>query len=204
VALPVNIIIDISGQPYATLYLGLISIPSHSIDKITKKFKKKYPLFFRSKQKGSKRKPDELKSIIRFLNENNVRMVSLRFKTEEWMNFLNHYKNKSNLIERVIGMLYVLVLEIVCRQHKSHQIILDIESYMDIKKAIMISNRIAKANKFKFNFSIAMSKTNDLIKFSDFVASAHRKMKKKDLDNFGLFKACDYKLNEEYIKKAFR
>lgn len=171
--------------------------------KLEKNFRKKYPEFYRSKQKGAKRQPNELITILKFLSKNRVHMKTISFKSKDWFEFRQQYQNKSFLKEKVYALLYFMLLKEVASPYKTYSVIVCNENYLNISKVLHYCNKLAKANKFNFSFSTAYGNSNKLLKFADYVASSHRKVKRKYLDSTKNYQIINSKIPAHYIKKMF-
>lgn len=75
--------IDVSGTPYKMVTIGLVSFNANTVNSIVKEFNKKFPEYSKSKRKGSKIKANDLEKIIRFLDEEKVRMATIKFQNED-------------------------------------------------------------------------------------------------------------------------
>lgn len=195
--------IDVSGQPYGEIYIGMVSLITYDMGKLEKNFRKDYSEFYRSKQKGAKRKPNELITILKFLNKNGVHMKTVSFKSKKWFEFREQYQDKAFLKEKIYGLLYFMLLKEVASPYKTYSVIVCNENYLNISKVLYYCNKLAKANKFNFSFSTAYVNSNRLLKFADYVASAHRKVKRKYLESIKNYQIINDEIPSQYIKKIF-
>jgi hypothetical protein len=199
--------IDVSGQPYNSIYVGLTSINMEKLHKIEKDFKKKFPRIFRKKQKGSKLNKSELRNVISFLDDNMIYMKSTIIKTADWHNFFQEYRNKAHLTEKVYSLLYFQLISKNCFKYTSHPYSVTVckENNININKVLLYVNYLLKSNGYNVILSIGYANSNTVIKLADFVAAARRKLEDKFLKaliNFDMFHSKD--IHYKYIERIFK
>ena len=107
--------IDTSGQPYDTIYVGLITIKTDQLNKFEKEFRGKFPKFYRYKEKGTKRSASELKGIISFMNEKSfIKMYTISLNNKEWVDLKSDYRGVSYFIEKAYSLVYSLLKRFLC------------------------------------------------------------------------------------------
>lgn len=167
--LVLNMAVDTSGQLYDTIYVGLISIRSDSIKKFEKEFKKKFPKFYRYKEKGTKRSPSELKNIISFMNEKRyIRMFTICLNKKEWGDFIQQYDEVSYLPEKAYALLYCYLFSKVCFKYLHYNVVICEENYINTDKIIEYSNYLNKYLKRNILISKGKAKSTFFNTFSRF------------------------------------
>ena len=205
--LVLNLAIDVSGQPYTKIYVGLISIKADYIRKFEKEFKNKLPKFYRYKEKGTKRSSSELKNIISFMNDKNyIKMYTISLDRSDWQDFKTKYGKISYLIEKVYSLLYSYLFTKVCFKFTPYNAIVCEESYLNINRLINYCDRLNKYFKRNVILSKGNAQTTFLIRLGDFIASSHRKVDKeflKKLKNYRIYKtkSINHKVIEKTLKK---
>jgi len=203
--LALNLAIDVSGQPYNTIYVGLITIKTDFIKKFEREFKNTFPKFYRYKEKSTRRSNSELKSIISFLSEKHcIRMFTICLNKKEWIGFKKDYNKISYLKEKTYALLYGYLFTRVCWRFKPYNAVLCEESYLDINKVVEYCNFLNNYLKRNVLLTKGNAKSNFLIRLADFVASSHRKLDKKfleDLQTYNIYKLKD--INYKIVNKIF-
>jgi len=202
--LVLNLAIDVSGQPSGDVYVGLVSIKTDDINKIMKLFKNAFPDIYRGRKKGARLDGNELKKVIKFLNDNKVFMFCNYISSKEWFDLKNKYKNKANLFERVYALLYFGLIHQVVFKYQPQNLVVDKENYLDINKTLNYFQYLAKSNDYTIITSVGYSSSTSLIKLADLIASASRKIDKKTLMSFNKYHFLKFKdLNYKFINRIF-
>lgn len=199
-----NSYIDVSGNPYEKIVVGLVTFNPHTVTSILKEFRAQYPQFNKAKIKGVKLNARELRTIIRFLNSKNVHMYAITFGNRSWQKYKSTYGERGFFKEKIFGVLYFMLLSGFAFKKYKYPIVVCKENFMDIEKVEDYCKKLAKANKYDFDFSTGYAKSNELLKFADFVASACRKCSKAYLKPYKHFHRISSKLPQEYLDKLFR
>ncbi len=193
-------VIDVSGNPYQNTYISLVSF-SNKYHKVVKDFRFQFSGIYR--QKGSDLKEHKLKSIVTFLSDSNVFMRSMHFSNVDWNYYKEKYGTHAFFKEKIFSIIYFMLLQQVSLQNKRYRVTVDKENFMDINKVVESCNKIAKANDYFFDFNISHTKIDELIKFADYTASAHRKVEQFKLKPIRNFKILSSDLSALHINKAF-
>lgn len=180
-SVPLNFYIDVSGQPKGEIFVGISSININYMSKFLSNLKKKHPEFIRNKQKGCNLKPNKIKSFVTYFNGNNLHMCCVVFKRSSWNLVKTFLKNKKYSKEMVYATLYFLGLKEFSKKRKSYQVVVCQENYLDIEKVKSYIKKLGKANNYDYQVSSSYASQNDMIKVSDLVAAATRKIKDKEL-----------------------
>ena len=199
----INCYIDVSGNPYEKTVIGLVTFNPHTANNIIKEFRKKFPQFSKARIKGKKLNSSELRAIIAFLNSRKVHMYSIVFDNKKWFGFKTIYGKRAFFKEKIFAILYFMLLSRFAYQKYKYPITVCKENFMNIEKVIVYCKKLAKANKYDFDFSVAYAKSNDFLKFADFVASARRKCSSNYLKPYKRFCTITTKINQLYINKLF-
>ena len=183
-SIPLNFYIDVSGQPKSEIFVGVSSINVNKMGTFLKELKKRHPEFLRNKQKGSKLKSNKIRSWISYFNGNKVHMSSVVFKSKHWNLIKDFLDNKKYSKEMIYAVLYFYGLKEFSQKEKAYQVTVCEESYLDIQKVKNYLRKLAKANNFNYQVSSSYASQNDMIKISDLVAAASRKLGIKELERF--------------------
>lgn len=193
--------IDISGNPYAKTIIGSVSFDTKTFSKMWKDFEKTFPNY--TKKKGRDLDRRDLKRIIEFLDFWKVHMCSVEFGERQWEYFKRMLKDKSAPKERIIGILYFKLLQKFSKKGYTYSVVFDDDSFIDVRKAIRFCQRLADANKYSYRPTIGFAKTSKEIKFADFVASAHRKIRKKTLQQIKHFSIVNSHITKRELDGTF-
>lgn len=174
--------IDVSGQPYNEINVGLSSIQTHKMTSFIKGLKNKYPEFIRNKQKGSKIRWNIIRSWLNYFNGQSLRMVCVKLKTKNWNELREFLKEKQYAKEMVYAGLYFIALKKYSKKDNSYQLIVCNENYLDIEKVKTYVKKLGNANNIDFQVSDTYASQNLMIKVSDIVAAAGKKLKNKELN----------------------
>ncbi len=174
--------IDVSGQPYNEINVGLSSIQMHKMTYFIKELKNKYPKFIRNKQKGSKIRWNTIRSWLNYFNGQGLRMVCVKLKTKNWNELREFLKEKQYAKEMVYASLYFIALKKYSKKSNSYQVVVCNENYLDIEKVKTYVKKLGNANNLDFQISDTYASQNLMIKVSDIVAAAGKKLKNKELN----------------------
>jgi len=169
--------IDVSGQPSEEIYVGLSSIKVGEMSKFIKKLKRDRPEFLRNNFKGSKLRSNQIRSYMNYFNGQKIWMRNIRLKSSYWKELKNYLENKKYWKEIVYACLYFIALKKYSVKHDSHPVSICPESYLDIEKVGNFLKKLGKAHSINYQISVARAKQNEMIKVSDIVASAGRKLR---------------------------
>lgn len=198
-----NYVIDIRGTAYGKITIGLVSFETSRYNALIQEFNQLFLEFRRTRNKGCTLKQSQLKNIIGFLDKRKVHMVVLQFGGEDWRYYKEKYGEKGFFKEKIIACLYFLVLKKLTRINHKCCVIVDNDSWMKVIKATSMCKKLAKANKYDFDFSIGYATQDDRIRIVDFVATSFDKLDRKYLNTLKYYKIMNSEIPGEYLKKLF-
>ena len=177
--------IDVSGQPYGEINVGLASIQVHELTPFLKILKRKYPKFFRHKQKGSTLRFNHIQGLVDFFNGQKIRMRCIRLKTPSWNPLREFLNNKQYSKEMVYAALYFVALKKYSIKGHIYPVVVCNENYLDIQKVKQYLKKLSKANGINYQISDAYVSQCEMLKVADLVAASGRKCSlKRDLDYY--------------------
>lgn len=211
--------IDISGtlrKSNDDIYIGVMMIPDKYEASFREKFYREFPSLKAFSKKGSSLRPDKLKKIIEFMQREGVKMSCVLLKRHVIKSIERDVKAKIKSLkriqgdvslrffeERLMGAVYFEALKQHSRTSYPYQCKSCMETQYNIQEAFVVINRISYKNNFHFRMACAPRRTEHMIKFADFVASAGRKLDKFVLDTYPHFKYVTYVPDENHIDIAF-
>lgn len=200
-----NIYIDISGRKKETQYFGLISINSNQLHNFTKAFNKEFPGFLRKKTKGTDLTENEIDSVLKFFETQNIIFTSTYISHDEKLELKKKYINKAYFYERLVGSTYYRILERVTNKNSSinYNIFLCEDNQINSKKARNYTRYLLKSNKRNTTLTAGLNRDIPEIKFSDIIASAHKKLGFSKLKNYKNYKNCPPKIDEQILTRVF-
>jgi len=195
---------DLSGiPPQDDTVIGSIRFDYSNVEKINKKFKKKFSKILRKKGKELRRK--ELRKILEFLNGENISMGAVKCTKYNWDKRLSNIpKQISYKKEKLYGILYFLALKMQSERGKHYSVVVCKESFMDINRVLSTCKELAEYYSLSYDFSISSGNLNFMIKIADYVASAGRKFKHIDLDEFDNFTFLSTDIPYYYVRYSFK
>jgi hypothetical protein len=198
-----NIGIDLSGKPPETVYVGLVSFNIYTQDKFIGEFKREYTDVWETKGKKLTRR--NLTTVLDFFNCRDVRMVTIKYTTNDWVALHSLYPDKGYVTDKMLGMLYFTAIRRVVRSYTTTNIITCEETGIDINKVHETIQRIGKWNNYTFHLSRGIEKFHPIIKIADYVASISRNLRNNVLDKYPNFIIEDRKNIPSWVyKKVFR
>lgn len=199
-----NIGIDTSGQPYENIYVGLVSIKSKNLRKFGKEFKKRFPIEYRGKHKGSKLSYSKIKNIIEFLDKFSIKMYSTHLPSSEWPRVLKEFSNKKNIKEKIYALLYFQLISKCCFKKQSipYNVSVCVESNVKIDRVLKYLDHLLKSNKYNVVLNTGYASSNITIKIADFIAAGHRKIKEDIIKKITNLERYSFNnLHHKYIHK---
>lgn len=196
--------IDVSGQPYGKVIVGLIAYDKNHIDRFRKDFNREFPRFFSKKQKGSALKSHDLSKIIGFMDSHDIRMGVISFTTDDWERYRKRYRGRAFFKEKMYALLYFRLLKAFTYPKYNYQITLCSESYLNIEHLQTTLRRLAKANRFDYDLSTSSAKFNQNIKFADYIAAACRKLPFSYLKRYKNYYMIHKTIPQRDLNKAFK
>ena len=195
--------IDVSGTPFGETIIACVSFNVKYSHKIIHEFNKKFKTF--KNKKGKDLNYNQLKDVLQFLDDNEVRSYCIYFTTNDWKYALSVTpEDKAFKIEKIFGILYYIILEKNAKARYPYLVNVCEERFMRIDTVISACIKIAKMRGREFNISKSSAKLNEYIRISDYVASAIRNIKDKDLQSYTYCNVIKkVRLPPEYIKKVF-
>jgi hypothetical protein len=197
-------VIDIRGTPYGRVTLGAGSFLTSRNTELLTDFRKIFPEFKQSRNKGCVLKKDRLKDIIEFLEKRKVHMVVVPFSSQDWKYYKDKYVGKGSFKEKIMGCLYFKALKKTSSINRKSIVVVDNDSWMDVSKALAVCQKIAKANNYDFDFSIGRAIQNDLIRIVDYIASSYDRLDKKFLLKLNYYHILGSEISSDYLSKIFK
>lgn len=212
--------LDMSGtlkKSTNDIYIGAILMPDLYKSAFREKFYREFPSLKAFNKKGSKLLPAKLKKVIEYLDGNNVKMCCVLLKRHvitdikkeliKRMSTARKIPQKNvNLRffeERVAASVYVETLTKHSRRGYPYNCFSCPETQFDIQQSFVAIDRICYAQGLHFRFAAIPRRTEHMIKFADFVASAGRKLDKTVFTNLKNFEFKEYVPNYEHLDRAF-
>jgi len=199
-----NFAIDVSGQPYSRVIVGLIAYDKNHINRVRKDFNKQFPRFLSKKRKGSTLKSHELTGIIKFMNSKSILMRTINFTTSDWERHREQLKGRTYFAEKMYALLYFRILKTLTLPGHHYSVTLCNEQYLNIDRLLITLRRLAKANRFFFDLSISSAKFNQDIKLADYVAAGYRKVPLDQLQKYSNYKVVRKNISQRDLNKAFK
>lgn len=195
---------DLSGvPPQHNTVIGLVRFEYDKKDKLVKNFKNKFSKYL--KKKGWELDRYNLRRMLEFLGENDIKMVAVKCTLYNWnRRYSNLPKDSAFKMERLYGILYFLALKELSRKGKHYDVVACTETFMDMGRVLTTCKRLAKYYGIDYSFSLSSGNLNFTIKIADYVAAAGRKFKRVDLDEFDNFKLIVTDIPYDYIRYAFQ
>ena len=185
--IPIELVVDVSGTPGNTTHFGMISFNRHTKEAILDDFFTNHPHLRRVKGR-SLQLPDCLK-VIDALNQNDVRMISMRFTANDWSYYRNKWKGRHEVDERVSGALYFNMARVVCRSNCNYDLTSCVESQLgDIRRVFHHCKRLAALFNIEFEFYHSTDTMNRSIRLADFIAHSGRVAGAQDVAPFKHYK----------------
>lgn len=195
--------IDVSGNPYKDTIIGCVSFNQNNAPKILSEFNQKFKKF--KNKKGKDLDHRQLKQILSFLDKYKIRSNFLNMTSNDWKYALSLIpEQRGYKKEKIFGILYYIVLEWNTKTKFPYIVNICEENFMKTDIAISSCRTIAKMRGKEYQFSKSTGKFNDYIRIADYIASAGRKIKNKDLQSFQYCSQVKkLRIPPEYIKKVF-
>jgi len=211
--------VDVSGTVKNTsddIYIGCVLINDYYLSALRDKFYRTFPSLHSFRKKGASIHPDKLKNIIKFFNDDRIRMscvvlqrhvinkaaADLKKRIKSLKNIRGEVSLKS-FPERLMGLAYFEALRKFARQYCKYHCYFCVETQFDIQTSFIALNKIAYVKKYHFKPSCVTRRIEHMIKFADFVASAGRKIDKFVLDTFECFEYTVYKPTMQDLDVVF-
>ena len=194
--------IDISGIPPKNTCIGCVCINL----KVLSKFEKEFNIRFKKNihKKGRQLDYFQLEQIMSFFDEYQIRSCSTVYNTQIWDGALRLVpKNKAYKIEKILGIVYFLLLNEYSRSNNSYLVHICEESQLKINVIRSACRELGGANNILYNITVGNDRQDFAIKMADYVASATRKIKFDKLKKCRYFRYTKAHLSDEHIRKVF-
>jgi len=199
------------------IYIGCILMPDLFKSSFREKFYREFPSLKSYKKKGVGLHPDKLKSIIEYLDKQKIKMSCVVLKRhtikqierelkEKFSQFKKIPKGNVSLRffeERVIASVYFTALSAHAWKGYPYNCFSCMETQFDINQSLIALSRICYSNKFHFKVSSIPRRTEHMIKFADYVASAGKKLDKFIIEQYSNFVYIGYQANYDHLDVAF-
>lgn len=202
-------VFDMSGTPREDVYIGLATFNPHYKSKIMKDFGIAFSHLKSFSYKGTKLDGKELEKIINFLNENKVKMFSIKFSSSDWSYWKKQLSEVPYFNERICALLYFKLMKKFCFPKFAdpnciYPFTLCRESNIKIDLVISTLRRIARGHNFNIELKTSIARDYSLLRFADYVASAHRKTSIQKLQEFENYKIATHDFSQKELYKAFK
>ena len=202
-AIPLNFYVDVSGQPQQRISVGISSINVNKMSIFIKELKKRYPRFIRSKQKSSKIKDNQIMSLVNYFNGQKIYMKCVCFGSSSWLRFRELRQRKQYWKEMIYAVLYFYGLKRLSVGGNTYQITVCHETYLDIEKVKNYLKKLGKAYRYNYQVSSSYASQCDMIKVSDLIAGAGKKLGGKILNNLDNYELLTPSISEiKYFLKV--
>lgn len=212
--------LDLSGtlkRSRDDIYIGCVLIPDLYKSPFRDKFYREFPSLRSFKKKGTSLDPNKLKQIISYMDEQKIKMCCVVLKRhilkqierdlkEKFSNVKNVPKEKVSLRffeERTIASVYFYALSQYAWRGYPYNCFSCMETQFDIQQSFVALSRISYNRGFHFKVACIPRRTEHMIKFADFVASAGRRLDKFIIDRYTNFKFISYRPDDEHLNIAF-
>lgn len=212
--------LDMSGtlkKSNDDIYVGCILMPDLYKSSFREKFYRQFPSLHSFHKKGSALLPLRLKEVIEYMDNDGVKMSCIVLKRhvidtirnqiiENFYKMKKIPKNKVNLRffeEKTAASVYFAALIQYARVGYPYNCFSCPETQLDIQQLFVAINRISYSKKFHFRMASIPRRTEHMIKFADFIASAGRKLDKPFLENLKNFKFIEYKPDYSQLDRSF-
>ena len=186
-AIPIELVVDVSGTPGNTTHFGMVSFNRHTKDSILNEFFDHHPHLRRAK--GRSLKLQDCLKVIDALNQNDVRMVSMRFTANDWSYHRNQWRGRHEIDERICAAIYYNMARVVCRSNCRYDLTSCVESQLgDIKRVFHHCKRLAALRNIEFEFYQSTDSMNRSIRIADFIAYSGRVLRPLDVGPFKHYK----------------
>jgi len=212
--------IDMSGNlkhPHEDVYIGCVLMNERFNASFREQFYRNFPSLQGFNKKGSSLHHDKLKEIIAFMDSKRIKMSCAILK-RHIIKQTNHQVHMRIHEAKHIPLKYVTIKSyhervVACAYHKalqSHAYISYpyhcfscMETQFNIQETFVAINRLAYSSNHRFRLSCAPRRTEHMIKFADFVASATRKVDRFILNNYRNLVIEEVIPTPEQIDKVF-
>jgi hypothetical protein len=211
--------LDISGTLKKTeddIYVGCIIFNDNYRTDFKDKFYREFPSLKHFDVKGTNIAPAKVKEVISFMNSNKIRMsivvlqrymikkIESRIKAK--LKELKKSKEEVHIRffpERVMGLAYFAALTAHAYKNYQYDCRFCMESQYQIQESFVVISRLCHMKKYNFRTSCTPRRTEHMIKFADFCASAGKKLDKYVLDSFENVKYIKFEPTDEDLNIAF-
>ena len=211
--------IDISGTLKKTeddIFVGCILINNHFITSFKEKFYNDFKSLRSFRKKGSYVHPDKLKEIMKFMDDNNIkrsvvvlkRYIIKKIKRDLEKKIRELKKIKGNVQikdfeERLIGLAYFRAIKEYALKNFYYNCYCCMETQFNIQGCFVSIDRISHKEGYKLRVSAIPRRTEHMIKFADFCASAGRKLDSFILKSYKKMRYISYVPSEREIDVVF-
>ena len=211
--------LDVSGTLKSgtdDIYVGCILFNENYRAGFREKFYAAFPSLRSFEKKGASLHPDKLKEIIKFMDDNHIKMSCCRLPRHIIKKYYGvvaeQIQTTKNLHvagipkdydERIIAIAYYTALKQYAHERCSYACTFCVESQFNLQSVFVALSRISHSGNFYFRPSHTYRRVEHMLKFADFVASAGRKIDTFVLNQFVNFKIVDCAPTSQEIDVVF-
>ena len=199
------------------IYIGCILMPDLFKSAFREKFYREFPSLSAYKKKGTTLHPNLLRSVMENIDSQGIKMTCTVLKRyvikqierdlKEQISVSKHIpKEKVSLRffeEKVIASVYFTALSKYGWKGYPYNCFSCMETQFDLHQSFVAMNRISYNKGFHFKMASVPRRTEHMIKFADYIASAGRKIDKFIFDKLKNFCYIDYKPDYEELYSTF-
>ncbi|MBR9703128.1 DUF3800 domain-containing protein, partial [Candidatus Woesearchaeota archaeon] len=170
------------------------------------------------KKKGTNLKEDKLKEIIKFMNNKNIKMSSVYLprhiinncerRVKALIAKKKHIRGKHVSIrsfhERLIGLAYFQALKPFSKKNYPYDSFFCQETQFQMQEPFSVIMRMGHKTNYFFRPAMVPRRTEHMIKFADFVASAKKKVDSFLLGPLKNYSTVKYEPTDEELLLAFK
>ena len=181
------------------------------------KFYREFPSLKSYRKKGTGLPPDKLKSVIEHLDKQKIKMTCVVLKRHKIKRIDRELREKFYQIkkipkdkisfrffeEKIIASVYFTALCQHAWEGYPYNCFSCMETQFDTNQSLIALNRICYNEKFHFKVASIPRRTEHMIKFADYIASAGRKLDKFIIEKYPNFVFIDYEPNYDHLDVVF-
>lgn len=212
-----RILIDCSGQPPDSLWIGLIKFNPNYKELFLDEFYGKFPDLRSFNKKSVRVKDSQIFEVIKFLHDKRLRMVAYHWGDHQWklherrinelieeINPKHKYRSDYyRFYEKLMGIIYFYAIQNIGPKSDHYNVTICHESYMDIWTLINVIHNLAKKTGWKIECTTSVRKNEHLLKMADYVAGANRKLEQHQLNSIERHTILSSPINDIDLKRIF-
>lgn len=183
----IDFYIDVSGNPkpskgkgYEDIVISAVTFNSFTFDDVNRRFQARFNKIY--DKKGHKLKDDALLEMVQFLNEEEVRMITIPYGKLDWEKIRSEYINEANLEEKVMALLYFYLIKKIARKGYAYSVTFDNDTTFGIKQTMKLLKRLLRQNNFNIQMSFNYRDLENGLRYPDWIAQSLRKCDRSELE----------------------